>query len=58
MTVTVNRNMKSPAFTKTEYNAEIQDNEPLSSSIIDVKAADADAQVGVTYLSVVGLTGS
>ena len=54
VTVTVNRNMKSPSFAKTEYKAEIQDNEPLSSSIIAVKATDDDVQVGVISLSVVG----
>ena len=45
VTVNVQRNLESPAFNPSEYDAEIQDNEPLSSSFTKVKAEDADLQV-------------
>ncbi|KAI0235644.1 Cadherin-99C [Lamellibrachia satsuma] len=44
VTVTVNRNLKSPNFNPTQYTKTVQDNEPLSSSIIQVKAKDDDVQ--------------
>ena len=43
--VNVQRNMESPQFSPTEYTAEIQDNEPLSSSFLQVAAQDNDLQV-------------
>lgn len=52
VTVTVNRNLKSPNFNPTQYTKTVQDNEPLSSSIIQVKAKDDDVQVSVIDVSV------
>ena len=45
MTVTVNRNLNAPVFETDSYQAEILDNEPLSSSFARVIAVDSDVQV-------------
>ena len=50
VTLTVNRNLNSPVFTPDQYRETVQDNEPLSSSIVQVKAVDADVQVSVLAL--------
>ena len=54
VTLTVSRNLNSPVFNPDQYSETVQDNEPLSSSIVQVKAVDADVQVSV--LSLLSLT--
>ena len=43
--VTVTRNRNAPSFNPTNYEKTIQDNEPLASSFLQVKATDKDKKV-------------
>ncbi len=47
MDVEVNRNFKNPAWEQSKYSANIDEGMTLGSSIIQVKAKDADKKVTI-----------